>query len=79
MAANDQLVKVGGLLSGEAVEAQVGQDERVSLYRPVGAAILRDPPGIGVAGSEAGQSVEKLPDAGPLHRGAGRGAVARDY
>ena len=49
MATDDQLVEVGRLLSAEPVGAQVGQDEQTSLYRPVGAATLRDPPGIGVA------------------------------
>ena len=49
MATDDQLVEVGGLLAGEPVETQVGQDEQTSLYRPVGAAILRGSPGIGVA------------------------------
>ena len=49
LAADDQLVDVGRLLSAEPVGAQVGQDEQISLYRPVGAAILRGPPGIGVA------------------------------
>ena len=44
MATDDQLVEVGGLLSGEAVEAQIGQDEQTSLYRPVGAATLRGTP-----------------------------------
>ena len=49
VSADDQLVEVGGLLSGEAVEAQIGQDEQTSLYRPVGAATLRGTPGIGTA------------------------------
>ena len=44
MATDDQLVDVGGLLVGEAVEAQVAQDEQTSLYRPVGAATLRGSP-----------------------------------
>ena len=47
-AADDQLVEVSRLRSGEPVEAQIGQDEQTSLYRPVGAATLRGPPGIGV-------------------------------
>ena len=49
VSADDQFVQIGGLLSGEPVEAQVVQDEQTSLYRPVGAATLRGPPGIGVA------------------------------
>ena len=44
MATDDQLVEVGGLLAPEPVETQVGQDEDISLYRPVGAATRRDPP-----------------------------------
>ena len=44
MAADDQLVEVSRLRSGEPVEAQIGQDEQIRLYRPVGAAILRGPP-----------------------------------
>ena len=44
MATDDQLVEVGGLLGGEPVEAQIGQDEQISLYRPVGAATLRGTP-----------------------------------
>ena len=49
MATDDQLVEVSGLLAGKAVQAQVVQDEQTSLYRPVGAAILRGSPGIGIA------------------------------
>ena len=49
MATDDQLVDVGGLLVGEAVEAQVAQDEQTSLYRPVGAATLRGSHGIDIA------------------------------
>ena len=49
MATADQLVKVSGLLGGEAVEAQTGQDEQTSLYRPVGAATLRDALGVRIA------------------------------
>ena len=44
VATDDQLVEVGRLQSGEPVEAQVGQDEQISLYRPVGAATLRGTP-----------------------------------
>ena len=49
VSADDQLVEVSRLRSGEPVEAQVGQDEQTSLYRPVGAATLRGSPGIGIA------------------------------
>ena len=49
VAADDQLVEVSRLRSGEPVPAQIGQDEQTSLYRPVGGATLRGPPGIGVA------------------------------
>ena len=49
VSADDQLVKVGGLLAGEPVETQVGQDEQISLYRPVAPATLRGSHGIGIA------------------------------
>ena len=49
MATDDQLVEVSRLQNGEPLEAQVGQDEQTSLYRPVGAATLRGTHGIGVA------------------------------
>ena len=49
VAADDQLVEVGGLLAGEPVEAQIVEGEQTSLYLPVGAAILRGPHGIGTA------------------------------
>ena len=49
VSADDQLVEVSGLLGGEAVEAQTGQDEQTSLYRPVGAATLRDALGVRIA------------------------------
>ena len=32
MPAEDQLVEIGGLLAGEPVETQIGQDEQTSLY-----------------------------------------------
>ena len=44
VAADDKLVEVGGLLSDEAAEAQVCQDEETSLNLPVGAATLRGTP-----------------------------------
>ena len=43
MSTDDQLIDVGGLLAGEFVEAQVGQDEQSTLYRPIAPAILRGP------------------------------------
>ena len=49
VSADDQLVEVSRLRSGEPVEAQDGQDEQTSLYLPVGAATLPGPPGIGIA------------------------------
>ena len=52
MATDDQLVKVGGLLSGEPVEAQIGQDEQTSLYRPVDESPLRGTLGVGFAMSD---------------------------
>ena len=49
MAADGQLVEVSRLQSGEPVEAQIGQDEQTSLYRPVGETTLRGSRGIGFA------------------------------
>ena len=49
VSAGDQLVDGGRLLAGEALEAQIGQNEQTSLYRSVGGATLRGTPGIGIA------------------------------
>ena len=44
VAADGQLVEVGGLLVGEPVEAQIVEGEQTSLYLPVGETTLRGPP-----------------------------------
>ena len=49
VAADDKLVEVGGLLVGEAAEAQVGQDEETSLNLPVGATTRLGDLGTGMA------------------------------
>ena len=52
MATDDQLVEVSRLRSGEPVEAQIGQDEQTSLYRPVDESPLRGTLGVGFAMSD---------------------------
>ena len=46
--ADDQLAKVGGLLASAALQTQLGQNERISLYRPVGEATFPGHYGLGI-------------------------------
>ena len=48
MRVEQEFVELGGLLAGEAAEAQVGQDKQTSLYRPVGEATRLGDLGVGI-------------------------------